>query len=57
VRRLLMHGDSGYAYSNWGIAITMIAISLFFIFKFNPMKTRPPVRAGSRSVGTDSKDV
>jgi hypothetical protein len=52
-----MHGDSGYAYSNWGIAITMIAISLFFIFKFNPMKTRPPVRAGSRSVGTDSKDV
>jgi protein-S-isoprenylcysteine O-methyltransferase Ste14 len=41
-----MHGDSGYAYGNWGIAITMIAISLFFIFKFIPMKTRLGKRSG-----------
>ena len=41
-----MHGDSGYAYGNWGIAVTMIAISLFFIFKFIPMKTRLGKRSG-----------
>lgn len=41
-----MHGNSGYAYGNWGIAITMIAISLFFIFKFIPMKTRLGKRSG-----------
>lgn len=41
-----MHGESGYAYGNWGIAVTMIAISLFFIFKFIPMKTRLGKRSG-----------
>lgn len=41
-----MHGDNAYAYGNWGIAITMIAISLFFIFKFVPMKTRLGKRSG-----------
>lgn len=41
-----MHGDSGYAYGNWGIAITMIAVSLFVIFQFIPMKTRLGKRSG-----------
>lgn len=40
-----MHGD-GSAYGNWGIAITMIVVSLFFIFKFIPMRTRLGKRSG-----------
>lgn len=40
-----MH-DTGYAYGNWGIAITMILLSLFFIFKYIPMKTRMDKRSG-----------
>lgn len=45
-----MHGEKTYAYGNWGIAITMIAISLFFIFKFIPMKTRLGKRSGGALV-------
>jgi protein-S-isoprenylcysteine O-methyltransferase Ste14 len=41
-----MHGDDGYAYGNWGLAITMIVVSLFFIFKFIPMRTRLGKRSG-----------
>ncbi len=41
-----MHGDNGYAYGNWGISITMIVVSLFFIFKFIPMRTRLGKRSG-----------
>jgi len=33
-----MYGN-GYAYGNWAIVITIILISLFFIFKFLPMRT------------------
>lgn len=40
-----MHGDT-YAYGNWGIALTMIVISLFFIFRFIPMRTRLGKRSG-----------
>lgn len=40
-----MH-DEGFAYGNWGIAITMVAIALFFILKFVPMNTRPSRRSG-----------
>jgi uncharacterized BrkB/YihY/UPF0761 family membrane protein len=31
--------DNGYAYGNWAIVVTMILISLFFIFRFLPMRT------------------
>ncbi len=41
-----MHGEDGYAYGAWGIAITMIVVSLFFIFKFLPMKTKLGKRSG-----------
>ena len=41
-----MHGEDGYAYGAWGIAITMIVVSLFFIFKFIPMKTKLGKRSG-----------
>lgn len=41
-----MHNGTGYAYGNWGIAITMIAISLFFLLRFVPMKTRLGKRSG-----------
>jgi len=40
-----MH-DTGYAYGSWGIVVTMILLSLFFIFKFIPMKTRMEKRSG-----------
>ncbi len=40
-----MHDDA-YAYGSWGIAITMIAVSLFFVFKFIPMRTRLGRRSG-----------
>jgi len=40
-----MHGE-GYAYGNWAIVITMILISLFFIFKFLPMRTSMHRRSG-----------
>ncbi len=40
-----MHGE-GYAYGSWGIVITMVLISLFFIFKFIPMRTRLGKRSG-----------
>lgn len=40
-----MHG-SGYAYGHWGIVITMIMISLFFIFRFLPMRTSMHKRSG-----------
>ncbi len=35
-----------YAYGHWGIAITMIVISLFFILKFIPMRTGMQKRSG-----------
>ena len=38
------HGE--YAYGNWGIVITMVVMSLFFIFYFIPMRTRLQKRSG-----------
>ena len=40
-----MH-QQGYAYGNWAIVITMILISLFFIFRFLPMRTRMQKHSG-----------
>lgn len=40
----------GYAYGNWAIVVTMILISLFFIFKFIPMKTGMQRRSGGALV-------
>lgn len=40
-----MHGD-GYAYGNWAIVITMVLISLFFLFRFLPMRTGMHKRSG-----------
>jgi len=36
----------GYAYGNWGIVITMILVSIFFILKFIPLRTRLGKRSG-----------
>jgi methanethiol S-methyltransferase len=40
-----MHG-AGSAYNNWGLAITLIVISLFVILRFIPMHTRLGKRSG-----------
>lgn len=40
-----MHGE-GHAYGNWGLVITMVVVSLFFIFKYIPMRTRLGKRSG-----------
>lgn len=40
-----MHSQ-GNAYGNWGLVITMVVISLFFILKFVPMRTRLGRRSG-----------
>lgn len=40
--------DTGHAYSHWGLVVTMVAISLFFLLSFIPMRTR----LGRRSGGT-----
>lgn len=36
----------GYAYGAWGLVIMMVAIALFFIFKFLPMRTSMHKRSG-----------
>jgi len=41
-----MHGANEYAYGGWGIAITMIVLSLFFIGYFIPLRTRMERRSG-----------
>ena len=38
--------DEGYAYGSWGIAVTMITLSLFFVVRFIPMRTRLDKRSG-----------
>jgi protein-S-isoprenylcysteine O-methyltransferase Ste14 len=35
-----------YAYGHWGLAITMIIVSLFFIARFIPMRTKMAKRSG-----------
>ena len=40
-----MH-DQGYAYGAWGMVITLVLVSLFFIFRFIPMRTRLRKRSG-----------
>lgn len=40
-----MH-DQHYAYGAWGLVVTMILISLFFIFRFLPNRTRMEKRSG-----------
>ncbi len=39
-----MHSEN--AYGNWGIVITMVLISLFFISKFIPLRTKIEKRSG-----------
>lgn len=41
-----MHGDHEYAYGAWGLAITMVLVSLFFLVRFIPMRTRLGKRSG-----------
>lgn len=36
----------GYAYGAWGIVVTMVLVSLFFIAKFLPMRTQMQKRSG-----------
>lgn len=40
-----MH-DQGYAYGAWGMVITFVLVSLFFLFRFIPMRTRLGKRSG-----------
>ncbi len=39
-----------YAYGHWSIAVTMIVVSLFFIFRFLPMRTAMQRRSGGALV-------
>jgi len=39
-----MHG--GHAYGNWGIVITLVGLSLFFVLRYIPMRTRMEKRSG-----------
>lgn len=41
-----MHDHQAYAYGAWGLVITMVVISVFFIVRFIPMKTRLGKRSG-----------
>ena len=41
-----MHDHRAYAYGAWGLVITMILVSVFFIVKFVPMRTRLGRRSG-----------
>ena len=43
---LAMPHNGEYAYGNWGLVVTMVLISLFFIVRFIPMKTRLGKRSG-----------
>jgi len=38
--------DQAYAYGHWGLAVTLILISLFFILRYIPMRTGPSKRSG-----------
>lgn len=40
-----MH-NQGYAYGAWGMVITVVLVSLFFVFRFIPMQTRLGKRSG-----------
>lgn len=41
-----MHDHQSYAYGAWGLVITMVLISVFFIVRFIPMRTRLGKRSG-----------
>ncbi len=41
-----MHDHQSYAYGAWGLVITMVLISVFFIVRFIPMQTRLGKRSG-----------
>ncbi len=41
-----MHDHQAYAYGAWGLVITMVLISVFFIVRFIPMRTRLGKRSG-----------
>tara|TARA_R110002126_G_scaffold173312_7_gene321995 strand:- start:907 stop:1551 length:645 start_codon:yes stop_codon:yes gene_type:complete len=41
-----MHDHQAYAYGAWGLVITMVLISVFFIVRFIPMQTRLGRRSG-----------
>jgi protein-S-isoprenylcysteine O-methyltransferase Ste14 len=40
----------GYAYGSWGLVITMVVISLFFLLRFFPMRTKMEKRSGGALV-------
>lgn len=40
-----MH-EGGYAYGSWGLVVTMVTMSTFFILRFLPMRTRLGRRSG-----------
>lgn len=41
-----MHDHQAYAYGAWGLVITMVLVSVFFIVRFIPMRTRLGQRSG-----------
>jgi len=41
-----MHDHQAYAYGAWGLVVTMVLISVFFIVRFIPMRTRLGKRSG-----------
>ncbi len=41
-----MHNHQAFAYGAWGLVITMVLISVFFIVRFIPMRTRLGKRSG-----------
>lgn len=44
-----MHTD-GYAYGSWGLVITMVVVSAFFILRYVPARTRLGKRSGGALV-------
>jgi len=44
-----MHHE-GYAYGSWGLVITMVVLSLFFITRFLPLRTKFEKRSGGALV-------
>ena len=41
-----MHGHQDYAYGAWGLVFTMVLVSVFFLVRFIPMRTRLGKRSG-----------
>lgn len=41
-----MHDHQAYAYGAWGLVVTMVLVSVFFLVRFIPMRTRLGKRSG-----------